>query len=200
MRPWSGVGGRRSGTLGVNRDPVPVSHGHSRVCLMLLTEVVGNRTYATLQLLAACQRMAPRITVLTGCGGMRPSMIRPHPRVLRSEQQAIALSNRFAIEATSGLSGEPVSPRHTRTCVHSLSAGQDPNKTTETESVTSLSRSREEITPTGCGTRLAHPLHRHAPHRFGRGRGHEWLPQRHVPYPRVRRLLACVYAAVGSCL
>ena len=100
---------------------------------MPLTEVVGDRTYATLQLLAACQQLAPRITVRTGCGGMRPSMIRPHPRVLRCEQQTVALSNRFAIETTSGLSGEPVNPRHTRTCVLSLSASQDPNKTTDTD-------------------------------------------------------------------
>ena len=41
--------------------------------------VVGDRTYATLQLLAGGQQLAPRITVLTSCGRMRSSMIRPHP-------------------------------------------------------------------------------------------------------------------------
>ena len=41
--------------------------------------VVVDKTYATLQLLAGGQQLAPRITVLTSCGRTRSSMIRPHP-------------------------------------------------------------------------------------------------------------------------
>ena len=98
-------------------------------------------------------------------------------RVSRCKRQTIAPSNRFAIEAASGLSRNPVNPRHNQTCVLSLSAAKTRTKQLIQNLLPSLSRSRERTTSTGCGTRLAHPLHRRAPHRCGRGRGHVWLPQ-----------------------